>query len=138
MRKFDWISGAVIAVVGFAAVAVPGAEGQRRPLAMLDGLADGRWELRIRDDKNHIERLCLRNGRSLIQLRHPDLGCETLVVEDSSDSVIVQYTCRGRGYGRTHIRKETSSLVQVETQGVAHGLPFAFSAEARRTGDCRS
>ena len=27
--------------------------------------------------------------------------------------VTVQYTCRGRGYGRTHIRRETNRLVQI-------------------------
>jgi hypothetical protein len=48
----------------------------------------------------------------------------------------VQYTCRGRGYGRTHIRRETSRLVQIDTQGIADGRPFAFAAEARRVGDC--
>jgi hypothetical protein len=50
--------------------------------------------------------------------------------------VTVQYTCRGRGFGRTHIRRETDRLVQIDTQGIADSRPFAFSVEARRTGDC--
>jgi hypothetical protein len=50
--------------------------------------------------------------------------------------VVVQYTCRGKGYGRTHIRRETGRLVQIDSQGIAGGLPFEFSAEARRVGDC--
>ena len=48
----------------------------------------------------------------------------------------VQYTCRGKGYGRTQIRRESNRLVQIDSQGIADGLPFSFSAEARRVGDC--
>ena len=48
----------------------------------------------------------------------------------------VQYTCRGRGYGRTHLRFETARLLQFDTQGVLDGIPFAMTAEARRIGDC--
>jgi len=50
--------------------------------------------------------------------------------------VTVQYTCRGLGYGRTAIRRESSRLVQVQSQGIAEGLPFEISGEARRIGDC--
>jgi hypothetical protein len=112
------------------------ADAPRASLGMLTRLDDGRWELRVRGARNQVERICIRDGKSLIQLRHPALACENLVVEDSADSVTVQYTCRGRGYGRTHIRRETSQLIQLETQGVASGLPFDFAAEGRRVGDC--
>lgn len=105
---------------------------------MLDQLDAGRWELRARSPGSPPERFCLNSGRRLIQLRHPDSACERLVVQDSPNEVTVQYTCRGSGYGRTHIRRETSRLVQIETQGIAEGLPFEFSAEARRVGDCGS
>jgi hypothetical protein len=59
-----------------------------------------------------------------------------VVIEDRPDVVTVQYTCRGRGYGRTTIRRENAQLVQIDTQGIAEGLPFEFSAEARRVGAC--
>jgi hypothetical protein len=124
------------AVLGvLVGVAVPAAA-QRAPLQMLDGFQDGRWELRIRG--GGIERLCLHDARQLIQLRHPNLRCERLVVEDSASSVTVQYTCRGRGYGRTHIRRESQQLFQMEAQGIADGLPFEFAAEGRRVGECQS
>ncbi|WP_374529596.1 DUF3617 domain-containing protein [Novosphingobium sp.] len=103
---------------------------------MLDQLDSGRWELRSREPGAATERLCLPNGRRLIQLRHPGSDCDRFIVQDSPNEVTVQYTCRGRGYGRTHIRRETNRLVQIETQGIAEGLPFDFSAEARRVGDC--
>ena len=75
-------------------------------------------------------------AQRLIQLRHPAAACDRLVVDDGASEVTVQYTCRGRGYGRTHIRRETNRLVQIDSQGIAEGLPFSFAAEARRIGDC--
>ncbi|MFM6933412.1 MAG: hypothetical protein ACKOUT_14360 [Novosphingobium sp.] len=127
----------VLAVLLLATLSAAPASGQRRPLTMLDQLVEGRWELRLRGaDRRQIERICLRDGRGLIQLRHPEQPCDRLVVEDSPTSVTVQYTCRGRGYGRTHIRMESDELVQLESQGIAGGLPFDFAAEGRRVGGC--
>lgn len=120
---------------GAAAIAVP-ASGQGPALAMLDQLEPGRWELHVRGPGGSVERLCFRDARRLIQLRHPADNCERLIIDDKPSDITVQYTCRGRGYGRTHIRKETGRLAQIETQGIANGLPFAFTAEARRIGDC--
>ena len=60
----------VAAVAALAAAAMP-APAQRQSLAMLDQLESGRWELRLREPGSTIERICLRDGRRLIQLRHP-------------------------------------------------------------------
>jgi hypothetical protein len=123
-----------MAALALGGIAVAAA-GQRPALGMLDQLEPGRWELRSRDAPG-VERLCLRDGRRLIQLRHPQEQCERLVVNDDANDVTVQYTCRGRGYGRTHIRRESGRIVHIETQGIAAGLPFNFAAEARRVGEC--
>lgn len=125
---------AVAAAGMLVALAAPSAA-QRPALAMLGQLEAGRWELRMRDTGS-VERLCLPDARRLIQLRHPADSCERLVVNDEASEVTVQYTCRGRGYGRTHIRRETNRLVQIDSQGIADGLPFSFAAEARKVGDC--
>lgn len=123
-------------VAGGAIVLVLPAEAHAPALAMLDRLDQGRWEVRARGGDEPVERLCLHDGRRLIQLRHPTSICERLVLEDGPAEVTVQYTCRGQGYGRTRIRRETSQLVQIDSQGIADGLPFAFAAEARRIGGC--
>lgn len=128
--------GAALAVLG-AGLTAP-AFGQPRALAMLDRLDAGKWELRTREQGGQTTTICLPNGRRLIQLRHPDAACDRLVIEDRPDQVAVQYTCRGQGYGLTRIRRETSQLVQIESQGIAQGLPFDFTAEARRVGSCAS
>lgn len=125
----------VMLAAGAAGFAVP-AIGQRQSLAMLDRVEGGRWELRSRGARATPELICMQDGRRLIQLRHPASTCDRVIVSESTDDVTVQYTCRGRGYGRTHIRMETGRLVQIESQGIADGLPFEFVAEARRVGDC--
>lgn len=135
MAMNGWKVLALGAALFSAGAAVPAAS-QKPALAMLDQLDKGRWELRIRGEATPPERMCLGDARRLIQLRHPTAGCDRLVVVDSDSEVTVQYTCRGLGYGRTHIRRETSRLVQIDSQGIADGLPFAFTAEARRVGDC--
>ncbi len=120
--------GASLAVVAAPALA-------QASLAMLDSLDKGGWELRYRDGSTS-RKVCLRSGHEFIQLRHRGSGCNRFVVEDGAREVTIQYTCRGNGYGRTSIRKETASLVQIDSQGIADGKPFEFSAEARRTGAC--
>ncbi|EDL49041.1 hypothetical protein ED21_20214 [Erythrobacter sp. SD-21] len=105
-------------------------------LAMLGTLDRGGWEVRYRDG-SAPRNICVRSGQEFIQLRHSESGCNRFVVEDGKDQVTVQYTCRGNGYGRTNIRKEGAGLVQIDSQGIADGRPFQFSAEARRTGACR-
>jgi hypothetical protein len=127
----------IAAIVAGLLVAIGApAAGQRPALAMLGQLEAGRWELRLRDSAGSVERICLPNMQRLIQLRHPGDACDRLIVDDAPSEVTVQYTCHGRGYGRTHIRRETNRLVQIDSQGIADGLPFAFAAEARRVGDC--
>lgn len=109
---------------------------EKRSLMMLDQLAAGEWELREHGEGAQPRKLCLRDGRDLIQLRHPGASCGTVVIDDKPNEVTVQYTCTGRGYGRTHIRRETNGLVQVDGQGIVGGQPFAFAAEGRRIGAC--
>jgi hypothetical protein len=108
---------------------------QAPELAMLDGLTKGAWNLRIRDTGAQRQ-ICLRTGRELIQLRHRDSGCSRFVVRDQPGEVVVEYTCRGNGFGRTTIRREGNTLVQIQSQGIEGGTPFSFSGEARHTGSC--
>ena len=108
---------------------------QAPELAMLDGLAKGAWNLRNRDDGSQRQ-ICMRTGREFIQLRHRGSSCSRFVVRDGPSEVVVQYTCPGNGYGRTSIRSEGSTLVQIRSQGIEAGTPFAFSAEARHVGSC--
>lgn len=126
-----------VSAFGVAALTmlVAPAMAQGPDLAMLDRLDPGQWELRFRPGDKKVK-ICVRDGRQLIQLRHPQQSCSRFVVEDEADRVTVQYTCRGHGYGRTHIWRENSRLAQIESQGIVDERPFQFSAEARRLGNC--
>ncbi|MDZ4308372.1 hypothetical protein [Allopontixanthobacter sp.] len=109
---------------------------QAPSLTMLGELLPGEWELRFRDG-TPTRSICLRTGRELIQLRHPGSDCGQYVVDDTATRSTVQYTCPGMGYGLTSIRKETASLVQIKSAGLAGSRAFDFAAEARRVGNCR-
>lgn len=125
----------IAALAGIAVLGTMPVAAQAPDLAMLSGLAKGGWVLRIRDSGKE-ERICLRDGRELIQLQHRQPGCSRFIVTDEADQVVVQYTCRGNGYGRTSLRRENNNLVQVQSQGIHNGTPFSFSAEARHAGAC--
>lgn len=126
----------VFAAVGMVllGLALPVAA-QTDSLSMLGGLSKGEWTIKHRDGTAD-RKICVKSGRELIQLRHKESDCSRFVVEDAKAKITIQYTCPGNGYGRTNIRKETGGLVQIESQGIASGLPFQFAAEARHTGSC--
>lgn len=137
----QFASGWALALAAPAALAVAGFAGgtvaARAPaLAMLDRIQPGLWEVRERDNAGSVQQICVNHGRKLVQLRHMGQTCQSFVVEDTTGAVTVQYTCETTGYGRTRIRFENTALVQIDTQGIARGLPFDYSAEARRVGNC--
>ena len=134
MRTSIAIGRSLHVLITLAALSAPAAA-QAPNLAMLGTLEKGSWEVRNRSDGAR-QRVCLRSGRELIQLRHRQPGCERFVVQDEPDEVTVQYTCKGNGYARTTIRREGAALVQIRSQGIYNGAPFSIEGEARRTGGC--
>ena len=132
-KKALALAGAAAAMFAFGGT-VPSAA-QPSSLAMLASLNKGEWTLNFRDG-TQTRRVCLRDGVEFIQLQHSGQECSRFVIEDNATEVTVQYTCRGNGYGRTTVRRETGALVQIESQGIVNGRPFELSAEARHTGSC--
>lgn len=134
--SFLIVAAGALALAGMLGLSVPHrASAQGDGLAMLGRLAKGEWTIKHRDGSPD-RKICVRSGQELIQLRHADTGCSQFVIEDAVARVTVQYTCPNNGFGRTNIRRETGSLVQIESQGIAGGLPFQLTAEARHTGRC--
>ena len=121
----------------FVLVAGPG---QSQPTggerAMLTRLEAGQWELRGGSANARIAAICLGNPILLTQPRHGAAPCTRDVVAADASSMTVNYSCPGLGRGRTTIRFETPRLVQIDSQGLDHGMPFALRAEARRVGPC--
>lgn len=105
-------------------------------LTALRGLEAGEWELRGRGEGAQTRKLCVTDLRQLLQPQHPGPACRSFVVNDSAHAASVTYDCAAAGNGRTDLRIETSRLVQIRSQGVADGAPFAFAVEGRRIGAC--
>lgn len=121
-------SAAMLAMSG-----LPPASAQGQPSA-LSALSAGEWTVRIRGGETR--KICVRNARELAKLRHTRSRCTTKVLRDDGKTATVRYTCPGNGYGETTITRESGRLAQIRSQGLEDGMPFDFSAEARRIGDC--
>lgn len=130
-----WLTSSVLPIVAGLAILVVPAVAIASEIAMLDTLTRGSWELRDRSTDMR-KRICLRTGEEFIQLRHRKPACARFIVRNAPGEVTVQYTCAGNGYGRTNIRKESNSLVQIRSQGIFNGTPFVIEGEARRIGTC--
>ncbi|HEX7853032.1 MAG TPA: hypothetical protein VF503_04985 [Sphingobium sp.] len=120
----------VVLAVGAAAPVMGGT-----PAALAD-LEPGQWDLRSREPGEASVRLCIHDGLSLVQIKHQGQSCRQFVVEDTADRTSITYSCPRTGHGRTSIRVETPRLVQIDSQGVVDGYPFALNLEGRRTGAC--
>ena len=103
--------------------------------SMLTRLEAGRWELHGPNNAR-ITAICLGNPIQLTQPYHRGANCTRDVVAADAHSMTVSYSCPGIGRGRTQIRFETPRLIQIDSQGLDRGAPFALRAEARRTGPC--
>lgn len=126
---------AATGVMAAGLVAMP-STAQAPGLAMLDRLEAGQWEFRSRDNPRDTARICLKTGREMLQIRHQGLNCRRFVIADQPNAVTVHYTCAGQGHGRTSVKFETRQLVQLSSQGIDDGSPFAIDLEGRRTGAC--
>lgn len=120
------------------AVAAPGLSqpAQAPTLVALTGIERGQWSLRSREDPSENRSVCVADPRALLQIRHSGANCSRYVIESAAKTATVHYTCPGQGHGRTTIRVETAKLVQIESQGIAKGEPFAVALEGRKIGSC--
>ncbi|MFN3475538.1 MAG: hypothetical protein ACK4ZW_15980 [Blastomonas sp.] len=131
---FRWKFLAVVAAAtGLACVPAPA---QGPELAMLNKVQPGLWKLQERGSPDAASKMCVRDPRKLLQLRHKDVQCNRFVVSDEPDEVTVTYRCPSGGSGRTTIKYEGRGLIQIESQGIAQNAPFAFAMEGRYAGAC--
>jgi hypothetical protein len=128
VRTF-WVAAAMMAAASASAANAP-------VPAALQTLEPGEWELRGRGEGAEVRKLCVTDLRQLLQVRHGKALCRSFIISDAPHDTSVTYDCAAAGNGRTDLRVETSRLVQIRSQGVAEGAPFAFAAEGRRVGAC--
>jgi len=127
--------GALGLAAAIAAAAVPAyafAVGAAPSLAKLER---GRWLLRNVDEKGE-RAVCVAAAATLVQIEHDGKDCRHELVGAEANTATFQYTCPGRGFGRTQVRVEHSRLAAIETQGISNGRPFSYRMEARKIGAC--
>ncbi len=131
-----------IIFLGFAVAGIAGATigyAQTSAPTLLDSLGRGMWQFRAVGGGatgTEVTRMCVGDITKLAQVQHQGLNCQHYVVRSGPTSITISYSCRGQGQGLTVIRKETSKLVHIESQGIRNNSPFSFAVEARNTGPC--
>jgi hypothetical protein len=129
------LAGALL-MAGAAAGQAPTTPAEPMP-AVLASLQPGLWHVRMLEGSADPGRdICVGDARLLVQLRHGPATCSRFVAADEPKVATVTYTCPGTGSGRTSLRLSESGLLRIDSQGIADKAPFAFVAEARRTGEC--
>lgn len=130
---------ALLTLAVAAAVAGPALSQRAGGIGALSKLQPGLWQLRVLGNgSGRPAPVCLGDPTVLAQLQHRSSACSRLVVGQDAEQATVHYTCPAGGYGQTILRVETPRLVQVDTQGIADNVPFAYRAEARFVGSCSS
>jgi len=132
MTLIKAISASAAAIFVFSSAAPAQAPG----LAVLNGLQKGDWTLKARGSNDAGRHVCLGDPGLLLQIKHGSAACSRYVIENTPKSLRVSYKCGNLGHGVTTIKRESSGLVQIYSQGIMNNAPFSFNIEGRRTGSC--
>ena len=125
----------IAAVCAALAIASAGAAAQR--LNVLGESPPGLWELTGAPGARGKVRECVANLATLAQYEHRGRTCKATTLSDSGKAAVIHYTCAGSDFGRTAIKVITPRNLKLDSQGISDGLPFAFTIEARRVGECK-
>ena len=112
---------------GVAVAAAPAVFGKSQP---------GLWELSGIEGAKVPARLCLVDLAELARVEHRGRACKQRAIRETASSVTFTYECSGSDFGRSQIDYVTSKNFKIVSQGIAGGLPFAHTVQARRLGDC--
>lgn len=124
-----WVSFAVVAALcgGLASAA---------PLPLFGQSQPGVWELSGIQGARAPVRLCIADLSQLAQVEHRGRGCNQKAIRESASSVTFTYECSSKDFGRSEVQFVTPRNFKIVSQGIAGGLPFSHTVQARRAGDC--
>ena len=94
------------------------------------------WEVSKSANGAGAERSCIANSAILAQWEHRRSQCTRTVISSSADQAVIEYSCPGGGFGRSHVRLVTPRTLRIETQGIADSYPFSYVLHARKIGQC--
>lgn len=123
----------IFAASGLAAAFVPGAAAQPSALAQTQ---PGLWEISGAPGTSAPIRQCVADVATLARFEHRSKACTAKILKDANSAILVEYTCRGAGFGNSEIDVITPRSLRISTQGISGGLPFNYVLQARRIDDC--
>jgi hypothetical protein len=129
------IRGAVpgLALAGCAA-ALALTAAQRPPA--LAGIQPGLWELAGMPGAKAPARECISDVQLLTRLEHRTMSCTSKVISDDGRSTVVEYSCGAAGFGHSKLEVITPRSLKISTQGISDALPFNYTLQAHRVGEC--
>ena len=107
------------------------------PLALFGKSQPGMWELSGMQGSRAPARLCVADLALLAQVEHRGRGCKQKPLRESANSATFTYECSAKDFGQSEIRFVTPRNFKIVSQGIAGGLPFSHTVQARRLGDCQ-
>lgn len=110
--------------------------GGAQQASVLSRTSPGLWEVSGVPGRERPARMCIADLERLTRFEHRAASCTITLLRDRMDEAEVQYSCSGRGFGRTTLKLLTPRSLRVETQGISGGAPFHYVLQARRIGAC--
>jgi len=117
-------------------IAVPVAALAANPPSALTGVAAGLWEISGAPGTQAPVRQCVADILALSEYEHRGHACSRKVLSDAGRSTLINYTCGSAGFGQTQIDVITPRSLRISTQGISDQLPFGYTVQAHRIGDC--
>ena len=126
------IRGSIILVLAGMTLALGGAKG---PSALAE-IKTGMWELGGLPGASSPTRTCIADIQQLTRYEHRAKSCSAKTISDNGRSTIIEYSCGGSDFGRTKIDVITPRNLKINTQGISDSLPFNYTLNAHRVGEC--
>ena len=117
----------------FAAAGLSLAAATPRALAPAAG---GLWEVGQSATGQGAKPTCIPSVVALAQWEHRGGRCTRVIISDTGNKAVVDYTCADGGFGDSKVTLITPRSLKIDTQGISGGLPFHYQRHARRVGDC--
>lgn len=123
-------------ILGAAVALGAGGLALAAPPAFFAKSQPGLWELSGMEGSRGPARMCLADLSELAQIEHRGRGCKLKPIRESAASITLSYECSAKDFGRSEVYFVTPRNFRIVSQGIAGGLPFAHTVQARRVGDC--
>jgi hypothetical protein len=124
-----------IAITMAGAVALLSLTAAQRPSLFIQ-TSPGLWEVGGVPGAKLPLRQCLADVSMLARFEHRNLNCTQNVITQSASAAVIDYSCGGAGFGHSEVALITPRSLRIGTQGISNRLPFNYTLQARRIGDC--